>query len=266
MIYDLSPQLRVHAGYSRYFTPPPTEIIDTKSVQKFLGTTNALPSDANTAVKSERSDYYDAGLAYLLTPKVTLGMDAYYRKVEHLQDLGQFGNALIYSAFNYEQGKVYGLEFSASYRDKVFSAYANMALARAFGKNVETGQFNFGDAELAAIASQWVHLDHDQSITLSGGFAYHMADKLTLSGDALFGSGLRSGFVNSEHLPAYTTVNLALAKSFDAGSVLGKVDTRISILNLFDRVYELRDGSGIGVGAPQFGQRRTVYVSLNKPF
>jgi len=37
-------------------------------VQKFIGTTNALPSDANTAVKSERSDYLDAGAAYQLTP------------------------------------------------------------------------------------------------------------------------------------------------------------------------------------------------------
>lgn len=266
MIYDVSPQLRVHAGYARYFTPPPTEIIDNTTVQKFLGTTNALPSDANTAVKSERSDYYDAGLAYLLTPKVTLGFDSYYRKVKHLQDEGQFGNALIYSAFNYEQGKIYGLEFSASYRDKVFSAYANLALARAFGNTIETGQFHFGEDELAAIASQWVHLDHDQSVTASAGFSYHMVDKLTLSGDALFGGGLRSGFVNSEHLPAYTTVNMALAKSFDSQSLLGKIETRISVVNLFDRVYELRDGSGIGVGAPQYGQRRTVYITLTKPF
>ena len=266
LVYDASPQLRLHAGYARYFTPPPTEAIDTTTVQKFLGTTNALPSDANTAVKSERSDYYDLGLAYLLTPKLTLGLDAYYRKVRHLQDEGQFGKALIYSAFNYEQGKIYGLEFSASYRGKAFSAYANLALARAFGKTVETGQFNFGEDELAVIAGQWVHLDHDQSVTASGGFFWHMVDKLTLSGDLLYGGGLRSGFVNSEHLPGYTTVNLSLAKGFDAGFVLGKVNARVAILNLFDSIYQLRDGSGIGVGAPQFGQRRTVYVSLSKPF
>ena len=32
---------------------------------------------------------------------VTVGVDAYYRDVQHLQDEGQFGNALIFSAFNY---------------------------------------------------------------------------------------------------------------------------------------------------------------------
>lgn len=44
------------------------------------------------------------------------------------------------------------------------------------------------------------------------------------------------------------------------------MEARLSVLNLFDKVYQLRDGSGIGVGAPQYGQRRTVYVSLTKSF
>ena len=74
VVYDVSNDLRVHAGYARYFTPPPTEKIDTTSVQKFIGTTNALPSDANTAVRSERSNYYDVGAAYQLTSQVTLGV------------------------------------------------------------------------------------------------------------------------------------------------------------------------------------------------
>ena len=266
LVYDVSSRLRVHAGYARYFTPPPTEIIDTTSVQKFVGTTNALPSDANTSVKSERSDYYDLGLSFLATPKLTLGVDAYYRKVDHLQDEGQFGNALIYSAFNYQQGRIYGVELSASYRAEVFSAYTNVAFGRAYGNTVETGQFHFGPDELDAIASQWVHLDHDQALTASAGLAYHFHDKLTLSGDLLYGSGLRSGFVNGDHLPAYTTVNLALTKSFDATSVFGKLDARVSVLNLFDSVYLLRDGSGIGVGAPQYGQRQTVYLGITKTF
>jgi hypothetical protein len=41
---------------------------------------------------------------------------------------------------------------------------------------------------------------------------------------------------------------------------------RVSLLNVLDRSFELRDGSGIGVGAPQYGPRRTVYVGLSKPF
>jgi outer membrane receptor protein involved in Fe transport len=266
LVYDVGSDLRVHAGYSRYFTPPPTEKIDTTSVQKFLGTTNGLPSDANTAVKSERSNYYDLGAAYQLTPQITVGVDAYYRNVQHLQDEGQFGNALIFSAFNYAKGKISGIEFSTTYRDKGLSAYANLSFTRARGKTVETGQFNFDPDELAYINANWVHLDHEQRLSASGGVAYRWGDSATLSGDVLYGSGLRNGFANTEHLPSYTQVNLAVECSFDFGAGFGKISGRLAVLNVFDRVFELRDGSGIGVGAPQFGPRRTFVVGVTKSF
>jgi outer membrane receptor protein involved in Fe transport len=266
LVYDVSPDLRIHAGYSRYFTPPPTEKIDTTSVQKFLGTTNALPSDANTAVKSERSNYYDLGAAYQLTPQITVSVDGYYRNVQHLQDEGQFGNALIFSAFNYAKGQISGLELSTTYRDKGLSAYGSVSLTRARGKTVETGEFNFDPDELAYINANWVHLDHEQRLSASGGVAYRWGDSTTLSGDVLYGSGLRNGFANTEHLPSYTQVNLAAERPFDLGPGLGKLSGRLAVLNVFDRVYELRDGSGIGVGAPQFGPRRTFVVGLTKNF
>ena len=183
-----------------------------------------------------------------------------------LQDEGQFGNAPIYSAFNYARGKIYGLELSSSYRQHGWTAYGNLALSRAMGQGIETGQFNFSQDELNYIASHWVHLDHDQKLTASAGLSYKWPSSLTLSTDAVFGSGLRNGFANTEHLPSYTTLNVAAAKSFDLGSGFGKFDGRVSVLNLFDTRYELRDGTGIGVGAPQYGLRRTLYLSMSKNF
>jgi outer membrane receptor protein involved in Fe transport len=264
-VYQLGQDTRVHAGYARYFTPPPTEKIDTTSVAKFLGTTNALPSDANTAVRSERSNYFDLGISHQLNTQITLGADAYYRDVKHLQDEGQFGKALIYSAFNYGRGKVFGLEFSGSYKDDRFSAYTNLSFSSAKGKGIETGQFNFDADELAYIQNNWVHLDHEQQVAASAGVSYRVGDSATVGGDVLYGSGLRRGFANTEHLPSFVQVNASMARSFKADG-FGKFDVRLSALNLFDRSYELRDGSGIGVGAPQFGPRRTIYLALSKPF
>ncbi len=264
-VYQLGADTRVHAGYARYFTPPPTEKIDTTSVAKFLGTTNALPSDANTAVRSERSNYFDLGISHQLTPQITLGADAYYRDVKHLQDEGRFGNALIYSAFNYARGKIFGIEFSGSYVDDRFSAFTNLSLSSAKGKGVESGQFNFDADELAYIQTNWVHLDHEQKIAASAGTSYRFGDNTTVGGDVLYGSGLRRGFANTEHLPSFVQVNASVARTFKLDG-LGKFDVRLSALNLFDRSYQLRDGSGIGVGAPQYAPRRTIYVALSKPF
>jgi outer membrane receptor protein involved in Fe transport len=264
LVYDLSKSTRVHAGYARYFTPPPMEKIDPTSIALFLGTTNALPSDANTAVKSERSDYFDVGVSHLLTPAITVGLDAYYRKVRHLQDDGQFGNALIFSSFNYEQARIYGVELSASCKQRGFSAYGNLAASSAKAKGVETGQFNFDPDELAFIAQNWVHLDHDQLLAASAGASYKW-HSTTLSADMLYGSGLRRGFANSEHLPGYATLNLGLTQAFDLPGI-GKIEGRLVVVNVFDKTYELRDGTGIGVGAPQFGPRRAFYAGLSKSF
>jgi len=44
------------------------------------------------------------------------------------------------------------------------------------------------------------------------------------------------------------------------------IKVRFDVVNLFDKIYELRDGSGIGVGAPQFGQRRGFYGTIAYDF
>ena len=36
--------------------------------------------------------------------------------------------------------------------------------------------------------------------------------------------------------------------------------------NVLDRVYLVRDGSGIGVFAPQYGPRRGLFMGVSKQF
>ena len=47
---------------------------------------------------------------------------------------------------------------------------------------------------------------------------------------------------------------------------MGKVEGRLALINLFDKSYLLRDGSGVGVGAPQYGARRSLYAGLSTSF
>ena len=46
----------------------------------------------------------------------------------------------------------------------------------------------------------------------------------------------------------------------------GPLTLRADIINLFDKEYEIRDGTGVGVGAPQFGPRRGVFAGVSKAF
>lgn len=85
------------------------------------------------------------------------------------------------------------------------------------------------------------------------------------------GTGLRadltlpdgSNIPNGGHLPAYTQVNLGASHVFHIGAA-GTLTKRFDVINLFDKVYEIRDGTGIGVGAPQYGARRGFFFGLSK--
>ena len=42
----------------------------------------------------------------------------------------------------------------------------------------------------------------------------------------------------------------------------GPLTLQFAVVNLFDKVYLIRSGSGIGVFAPQYGQRRGIFGGL----
>ena len=157
LVYQLSPSTTLHAGYARYFTPPTNELIPAGTVASFANTTGAAASSENGAVQPERSNTYDLGLSQKLSPHLTAGVDAYYKQVTNLLDEGQFGSALLFTPFNYAQGRIYGVEFTLNYHQDDFAAYFNLARASAMGKDIVSSQYNFTQAELSYIASNWVH-------------------------------------------------------------------------------------------------------------
>ncbi|HQT80563.1 MAG: hypothetical protein B7Z60_05015 [Ferrovum sp. 37-45-19] len=261
-LYQPNQRTSWHVGYANYFTPPANELINTTTVAAYANTTNQSPSGANLTVQAERTQYFDMGVDYRLNSDWNLSWDSYYSYVKDLQDEGQFGNALIYSAFNYNEGVIYGSEWSASYHHERWSGNVNFAVSRAEANGVATGQYNFSANEINYIAQNWVYLDHDQRYTLSGSLLYR-GKFLNYSLDGLFGSGLRSGFANTQTLPAYATLNGSLSHHFKD---YHNIEARLTVLNLFDRSYLLRDGTGIGVGAPQYGFRRTILMTMSYPF
>ncbi|MET3137279.1 outer membrane receptor protein involved in Fe transport [Undibacterium sp. GrIS 1.2] len=268
LAYKLSDATALHAGYSRYFTPPPQELAAQSSINLYAGTTNAPQIPTSDNVKAERTHYYDLGISHHVNQDLILTADAYYKKITNMLDEGQFGQALILTPFNYAQGYAKGLELSAIYSQKNWGAYVNLAFQKAQGKNINSGQALFGVDEVAYIANHYIYVDHDQTMTLSGGTHYHFGDS-QLSADFLYGSGLRDtpdgAAPNSGTLPSYTTINTAFTHTWK-NTPAGKIEGRIALINLFDKSYLLRDGSGVGVGAPQYGPRRTFYVGLSTSF
>ncbi len=263
LVYKANEQTTWHAGYSRYFTPPPTELVSSSSLALYNGTTGAT-SGLNSPVKSERSNYLDAGVIHQLTPKVNVGVDTFYKQSTNLIDEGQFSPAPILTPFNYAQGKIYGVELTSNYKSGDFTGYANLARTDSFGKDIISSQYLFAPDELAYAANNWINVDHEQALTLSAGAAYLWSGN-RLTSDVIYESGLRNGFDNTTHLPGYTVVNLGASRKMNMGGI-GPIEVRLVANNILDKVYEIRDGSGVGVFAPQYGARRGLFLGLTKPF
>ncbi len=277
-----------HAGYARYFTPPPFELIGAETVSKFsnlngnpLVTTSAAPLTAgDTTPYAERANYFDIGVEQVVLKGLTASLDSYYKLSTHMIDEGQFGAPIILTPFNYAKGRQYGIEFNTNYVRGPLSSYVSFAYSVAQGQDWITSQFNFDQPSIDYVSNHWIYLDHDARFTGSAGVSY-LWRGTRFGGDLIYGSGLRAdlplatpiatpdgplaAIPNGAELGPYTQVNLSISHKFKEFPT-GPVEVRLDVINALDDAYQIRNGSGVGVFAPQYGPRRGVFVGLTKSF
>lgn len=262
LLYRPRPDTELHAGFARFFQTPSFETISPRTFALFQNTTAAVGS-GSLSLLAERDYYWNAGIVHHFGPHLTLEENAYFRLAHNLIDLGQFGFVPIFSPFNYRNGRIYGAMSSATYNWENFSLWANFTYSVAQGNDVVTGQFNFSPEELSYIANHYIYLDHQQFYTVSGGASYNWRN-YRFGITALYGSGLRGGFANTVELPENWQIDLSAQRSWSIPR-LGEVQTRIVLINAFDQVNELRNGTGVGIFLPAYGPRRTIYTSVTIP-
>jgi opacity protein-like surface antigen len=304
----------LHVGYMRTFEPPPQVLGRTIPTQIFNGTTAGtptvtpdqaavlsgqvagLPLQNLGAIQPERADVYDAGFAQQLLPQcpttpgtmptkapvaaadcpsLELGGSVYYKNARDLLDDGQFGQAYVLTAFNYDRAYNYGAELKLRFRYGGFSADTGWAYGVQRAKAVVSNQTLFSPDDLVYIQNNWIHTDHEQLYTGSGRVAYRWTntnswlDGTTASATFIYGSGLRTtpdGVVcpNCDHLPSYWQINTGVSHEFAHGYNGLPVTVRFDVVNVGDYIYQIRNGSGIGVFAPQYGPRRGYYFGISQ--
>src|SRR5258708_18541174 len=109
-------------------------------------------------------------------------------------------------------------------------------------------------------------------MTASGGAAWSWHGT-RVSGDLLVGSGLRAsldlpngtGIPNGAHLPYYRQADVGASHAFDRDGLKG-LAVRLDVINAFDQKYQIRNGTRLGGGAPQFGPRRGYFLGVSQAF
>ena len=276
LVWKPTTRTTFHLGYARNFTPPPQELVGTTTVARFNGTSKASEIPFGDPVRSERENYFDGGIEQQLAPGLTVGVDAYYKDKTNLLDEGQFGSAVVLAPFNYARGYAWGVELRTNYQRGPFSLYANVARGQEKGKNIISSQFFFAQDELDYIRTNYIFTDHSQFWTAAAGGSVTIKNGLgTLvpTADLIYGDGLRTAdpdtvrnIPNGGKLPSFVTANFGIAQNFDGPGVLKGLSIRFDVVNVFDKSYLIRDGSGVGVGTPQYGARRGFFGGIRKKF
>jgi outer membrane receptor protein involved in Fe transport len=259
-----------HGGYARYFTPPYQAQAYSANINLFTNTTNQPDVPLADPVKPERSSYYDVGVDQVVLPGLTVGADAYYKNARDQIDDGQFGAAVVLTQFNFAQGYSEGGEFKLKYTNGNFNAYANFSYNITEAKDVESNQYLIDGPDYQYLLNNWHYTDDMQRMTGSAGASYRWQDTL-FTASLVYGSGLRSGDLedngvppNSLHATPYAVVNAGVAHDFKLSPDAKPTTVRFDVVNLFDQIYELRTGSGIGEFAPQYGARRGFFAGISQ--
>jgi outer membrane receptor protein involved in Fe transport len=264
-VYRLTPTTALNAGYARYFQVPPFESVLLETVDKFANTSGASAvTSGNQKIKAEDDEFFDGGITQRLPLGIGATLEGFFMWATNKLDLAQFGSTYVFAPLQYQHGRLWGADFSLVKSTGPLSAYFNFSYAVAQATNIVAGQFLASDPdEVAYVARHWISLDDNQVLTSSAGVSYRLWG-FSLMVDGIWGNGYHFGFANLDTQDPYVQVNAAIAHNLWLPKI-GDVEARISVVNLFDHVYLIRQGSGIGVFSPQYGPRRALYFTLAVP-
>ena len=254
-----------HAFYGRMFTPPNLEAISFAKLNT-IGTTAEPENLTNNKVRAERAHYFEVGSYHALTQRVWLELAAYYKLNRFMQDAGQFGTTPLLNYFAFERGWQRGIDgaVKVQFNDRL-SGRGNVAWGQCKGYGLQSGHFLLEQKEIDDINSRGgVFCDHSQFMTSSAIMSYRLLERTTVTGQMLYGYGLRSaaegGKTNSSHSDSYTTYNLSITHVFPLPNNQ-KFLIGFDVINVLDEKYFINQGEGsIGLGVAHAGMPRSFFV------
>lgn len=264
--YKLNRSNVFHVYYGRLFTPPNVEQIAFTKVN--LEGTTAQPDDpAGFRPRAERSHYFEVGSYHAINSWATLELTAYYKRNHFQSDAGQFGTTPMLNFFAFQWGYQMGIDGALKMQlTDDLSVRGNVAWGRCKASGLQSGQYLLDAKEIADInTAGGVFCDHSQLITSSAVVAYRFPFKTMLSGQMLYGSGLRTAandqaLTNSSHFQSWTIYNASISHTFTLPWDRQKMLVGFDVVNLLDQKYFYNtSGGGIGLGIAHAGMPRSFF-------
>jgi outer membrane receptor protein involved in Fe transport len=262
--YTPMPHHVFHAFYGRLFTPPSLESVPFLQLDT-VGTTAEPENLTDRTVEPERAHYFEVGSAHALGESVSIELTGYYKLNKNLSDAGQFGTTPLLNNFSFKQGWQRGIDLVV--KTKIFEnlyGRGNVAWGQCRGKKLQSGYFLLEQDEIDDInSSSGVFCDHMQLVTSSAVLTYRPFAHTTITGQMLYGSGLRTAKpgekTNSGHSPSHTTYNFSIEQLLPLWDNY-KVLMGFDVINILDQQVFLNQGEGsIGLGVSHANLPRSFF-------
>jgi len=249
----------LHAAYNRYFSPPPIEY---SLLASFIGHNAVDPDQRVGNVRPYAQNYFEAGWAQELHPRVSLELNAYLHTGRNSFENHEISISRIFVPINFHTARSEGMELVLNMRqlERIgISGRFQYALQKTYFYGPITGGFA-GDEPLEP--GERIVPAFDQTHTGTAQIFYHNRWRGFWTGTALrYGSG--TIVENGPRLPQHFTCDLA------SGVNLWNVEPRrldleFDVTNVSNSIYQIaKESEEIPI---QYAPSRTVGGSLKFHF
>jgi outer membrane cobalamin receptor len=232
--FFLARRLAARVAVGMTWQPPP--LLDAASAARLHGDGDGVSFD----LKPETGAYGELGVDVMAARWIRFGVTGWGRLAWNQLDDNVLGDSGLVGYYNYARGRALGVDGTLQVVVGPLTSFANVEWEIAQGQEIISSKYLFDAAEL--VSNAWETLDESQAWTANLGATVRAgAGMATLL--ANYGSGLRTGDMNTQHVPGHLRVDLTLAWSFDEFPLRPRL--AVDIVNLFDARYAYRLANGL---------------------
>lgn len=243
----------LRAFWGRYYQAPPLLSVSGQLLQQCgVAGCGFLP------IHGERDEQREFGLTVPLAGW-TIDVDNFRTGARNFLDHDVLGNSNIFFPLTIERARIRGWEATVTSPRLGGLAQWHLAYSHQYaqGRGAVTG----GIIDFVPAGPEYFFLDHDQRHTLSSGINLELPWHAWTSINLSYGSGFLNGdgLESPQHLPAHTTVDLSLGKSFRENW-----NVTFTALNVGNHHYLLDNSNTFG--GTHFANPRELSVQLKYRF
>ena len=235
----IAPNTTLHAYYGRLYAAPSLE--DTRRDADVAGGGSPAGALPVYDLKPQTESYYEAGVAHTFGHGIEGYVNVWQRNAWNVLDTTQIFPTPIFAVFNNALGLAHGFELRLEGRTPLTSWYLSGTFSQSVAGGISGGTFLFPPDAISDTSLQ--PEDHDQTVAIKDGYAWHFGDGKSYY--ASLGSDYGTGYpIQFENGSGRLLPHLTFDASIGRAAAPHRLGFAFSLLNLANYQYVIKVNNG----------------------